>query len=163
MLLSETLAYLQTHPFRPDAKLCVSYLPLSGIYWDDELDEPRALFKLPDEARAQLLYLFSLRYLIWSKHSLLPEQQQFWDDALRQAPDCALFQRLEISEEHLRMQQAAEQNADTVFHALESEADSVTITPKYPGFDSYSLAFALTKSPGKSPIKPNPWWKRIFR
>lgn len=47
--------------YRAESKRLVSLMPLSGIYWDDEIPDLRALFSLGEDDKMQYLRLFAIR------------------------------------------------------------------------------------------------------
>ncbi len=155
----DTITLLSNLPVRADAKRCVSWLPLNGIYWDDELPDSLAYRHLPKSVRDQILRLFKIRNVLWKHAPLDSADQQFWEDAVRQAPHYALFQRLNPSDEDLRAHQKVQQDCDSALNDLIAEAKVVSVT-RSPGVESFGLTFPLTKS--GATIPKSSWWKRLF-
>ena len=123
MLAESTIAYLNALTFRPDANRLTCWIPLGGIYWDDELPDIRLVYSLPEPERSSLRQLIRIRLQIWSSEQLSPADQQFWDEARQQAPQYALFRRLELSDEVRRVHEAMAQGSDELFAAMQALAD----------------------------------------
>jgi len=159
MLCETTAAHLSALTYRADAKRGFCLLPLGGIYWDDEVPDFLQLLRFPEEDRNQIYRLFGIRYRIWKGDGLSEDDQLFWDAACSQVPDWALFQRVKVSPADQLAQDRAERIAKEEFEAFLAEADQVTVSEKYPGVESFSATFDLTK-----PVTTNrkSWWKRIF-
>ncbi len=160
MLSGITLAYLSTLTYRVDAAQKVCWLPLSGIYWEDELPDIHDLTRIPKDDRNQILRLFGMRLRIWKGEALSDECQLFWDEMHWQVPEWAFFQRLMVSAGDLGAQAAAEQASTDVVEALLADADEITISER-DGVQSFSATFDLMKEQGPAQ-KTRPWWRRIF-
>jgi len=161
MLSEITVAHLSTLTYRADAVMKVCWLPLSGIYWEDELPDMGDLRSMPEEDVHQILRLFGTRVRIWRGEALSDESQMFWDEMRAQVRAWAFFQRLTLSADHQRAQTEAEQASTVVHEALLADVDEVTIRER-DGVQSVSATFDLTKDQG-APRKARPWWQRIFR
>jgi hypothetical protein len=161
MLSEITVAHLSTLTYRGDAATKVCWLPLSGIYWEDELPDIGDLTKMPEEDRHQILRLFGLRLRVWRGEALSDESQLFWDEMHAQVREWAFFQRLTLSADHHRAQAEAEEASTFVLEALLADADEVTIREK-DGVQSFSATFDLTKEQ-RAGRKARSWWQRIFR
>ena len=121
--MSETgLNYLASLVYRPDAEVVVGMIPLTGIYWTDEIPDDGQLLALPEDDKWQVLRLFCIRKLIWRKKELSREAQDFWESAQKHAPGCPVFQRLEPSREIVRADRRIERQMDACEAALEAEA-----------------------------------------
>lgn len=165
-MLNETaLAYLSPLTYRADAKLKVCFVPLSGIYWDDEIPHLRHFMHLPEDSLVQILRLFGIRYRIWQSLSLTEDDRQYWNYAKSQLPDCPIFQRLKLSQDDQLAQNAAVKAGAEVEEALLADADQVSVTEKCPGVEEFSANFDLRKRSsliGSPARKTKPWWTRIF-
>ena len=157
MLSPTTLEYLSTLTYRADAKRAVCWLPLAGIYWDDELPDIPKLMKIPEEDRKKIFRLFGLRVEIWRGDPLSSEDQQFWDTAQSLLPGWALFRRQRVSIDDQQAQEQAEQATTQALEAWFADADHAEITEK-DGIQSFFLTFDLAKLPQKPSF-----WERIFR
>jgi hypothetical protein len=160
MLSEITLAYLSTLTYRHDAARKACWLPLSGIYWEDELPEIHDLTRMPKGDRNQVLRLFGIRSCIWRGMALSDESQVLWDEVNSQVAEWAFFQHIVASADDLRAQAEAEQASTDAVEALLADADEVTISER-DGVQSFSATFDLTKE--RSPAqKTRPWWRRIL-
>lgn len=159
MLSQPTLTYISTLPFRADAKRGISIMPLCGVFWSDELADFPSFRRLPEPSRLELLRLFAIRYSFWKHQPLSPDDQQYWDSAREQAPQYALFQRIEVTTDIVDLQNQIEDQSDAIFSELASQATSVSVTPKAPGVESVSLTFDLANAPSAKPH----WWHRLRR
>ena len=159
MLSQPTLIYLAGLPFRADARRGTSIMPLCGVFWSDEIPDFRSFSRLPEPSRLEILRLFGIRYALWKHEPLSPDDQQYWDAARAQAPNYALFQRLEVTPDVLDLQLQIEEQSDSMFNELASQATNVTVTPKAPGVESVSFKFDVAKNDQAK----LPWWKRLRR
>lgn len=105
MFSDELARRLSAMPLRADAERRISYMPLGSIYWTDELNERiDDLFEDGNEGRlAPLLRLFAIRGALWTGLELSAADLAFWEAARSKAPDYALFQRLQVSDEDAEM------------------------------------------------------------
>jgi len=159
MLSQSTVDYISKLPFRADAKRAVSLTPLGGVFWSDEVADFPSVGRLPESSRLELLRLFEIRYALWKHHPLSPDDQQYWDSARVQAPQYAIFQRIEVTSDIVDLQNQIEEESDAIFNALASQAANVGVTPRAPGVEAQTLALGLAQEP--SPKLP--WWKRLRR
>ena len=159
MLSDQTLAYVSALPFRADAKRCVCWLPLCGVYWADEIPDLRSFSRLPESSRTEILRLFAIRYAMWTNGSLSAEDQAYWDEARALAPNYALFQRTNVTSDIIDLQQQIQEQYDAAFAELASQAKELKITERAPGVESFSIVFDVNQ---EVPAKP-PWWKRFWR
>jgi hypothetical protein len=160
MLSETTLGFLSTLTYRADAKRLICWLPLSGIYWDDEMPAIRQLIRLPEDDRKQILRLFGIRQRLWKGEALADVEQQFWDETYLRVPHWAFFQRQQISADDNRVQEDAERSAEDAWKTLLADADEVSVSEE-DGVQSISATFNLTKT-GDLPKKQS-WWGRVFR
>lgn len=160
MLTETTLGVLSTFNYRADAKRQVSWLPLSGIYWEDELPDLRYLNKIPENDRNQILRLFASRVRLWKGEVLSDTQQQLWDTTYSQIPQWAFFQRNHISSDDQHAQEDGEEGGTDVLEALLSDADEVTVSEN-DGVQNISATFDLMKGQIPPP-KKQAWWERVF-
>lgn len=161
MLTERAVAYLQPLRFSNSAERKTCFIPLGGIYWEDEFPDFRKMMDLPEEDRSGIYRLLALRFKIWKGKELVGEDREFWDAARIQVPEYALFRRLKLSEEDRAAQEAIETEMQEVFELLFADADEVTITEKG-GFQNVSATFDLTKERDMA-VPRKPWWKRLFR
>lgn len=159
MLRESTVEYLTQLTYRADAKRRVCLLPVTGIYWEDEIPDFMRLTKLAKEAQYEVLRLFAIRHRIWNLESLSEDDKSFWDDAQLQAPQYALFRRLELSATDRKLQNRIVRETDQAFREIEADADEVHITERYPGVQQFSLTFDLTK---RDFTQKKSWWSRLF-
>jgi hypothetical protein len=167
MLCPEAKAYLDTLCFEDDAPLKACYLPLSGIYWQDEIPDMTAFARLPDVALRDVLALFGIRVKIWRHDELPAEDLQFWAAARIQVPDCPIFRRLAASAVEIAADEQIKEAADDMFVGLLADADSIEITQEH-GVQSYSARFKVgdlddTRAEVDERVNVRPWWQRIFR
>jgi hypothetical protein len=158
---SAVVSCLSKLSYRPDAAQQVCIIPLSGIYWEDEMPAMSELFRLAESSQLQIFRLFSIRYKLWDGETLSMEDQQFWDSARAQVPGAAIFQRITLSPADQSAHMKARQSCEQEFEQLFADADEVTLTDLGSGVQNFSARFDLAKSqPGSTPKQP--WWKRVF-
>ena len=160
MLTEITLGFLSTLTYQADAKRLVCWMPLSGIYWEDELPDIHLLNKIPENEREQILRLFTTRVRVWKGEVLSDKEQQLWDATYSQVPQWAFFQRDHISVDDQHAQENAEQGGADALEALLADADEVTISEN-DGVQNNSATFDLTKAQ-IPPQKKQTWWERVF-
>ena len=160
MLSETTLGFLSTLTYRADAKRQVCWLPLGGIFWEDELPDIRHLTEIPEDDRNQIFRLFSIRLRLWKGESLPDAERQFWDMTYSQVPNWAFFRRQQISDDDQHAQEQAERGAEDALEALLADANQVSISEK-DGVQSFSATFDLTKKQTPTQKKFS-WWERIF-
>src|SRR6185295_17831861 len=160
MISETTLAYLSTLTYQAEAKQMVSWLPLAGIYWDDEMPDLHLMRTIPENDRHQIYRLFGIRVRIWKGLALSDTQQQLWDETRLQVPHWALFDRLTISDDLRRAQDAAKQYSDEMVAALNEGGGEVT-SKVNDGLEHFSATFDLTKNERRPVVKPLSWWERI--
>ncbi len=155
-----TLGFLSTLIYRADAERQICWLPLGGIYWDDELPDIRHLMEIPEDDRNQIFRLFSIRLRLWKGEALPDVEQQFWDTTYSHVPSWVFFRRQQISEDDQHAQEQAEQAATDALEVLLADADLASIREK-DGVQEFSATFDLTKRPTPAKKKRS-WWERIF-
>ncbi len=112
MLSAELVSRLSQMSSRRDAELRVSYLPLGSIYWTDELNEIVDELITADEADADaLLRLFRIRARMWDEEPVDDADREFFVIAREQVPDYALFQRLHIDGDTLKLHREVKEAA----------------------------------------------------
>ncbi|MEI9813578.1 MAG: hypothetical protein WDO18_13440 [Acidobacteriota bacterium] len=121
---------------------------MGSIYWDDEMPDLAQLITLPELDRNAVLRLFSIRFKVWDREHLSDDEQSFWDEVRRQAPNWAFFGRLELSANDQRARAETEAGVQRELDAFFADADQVTITEK-DGIQSFSATFDLNKTPGE--------------
>lgn len=118
------LEYLASLEYRPDAEVVLGMIPLTGIYWDDEIPgDHERIRALPENERSQVYRLFCIRKWIWRRKELSREDQKFWESVQKQVPACPLFRRLKPSREIVRADKRIERQMDACEAALEAEAN----------------------------------------
>jgi hypothetical protein len=162
MLTDRAIAYLQPLTFSTTAARLNCFIPLGGIYWNDEIPDFDALLEIPEQDRLGIYKLFSIRFRIWKGEELDAAEKMFWEEARGQVPDYALFHRLKLSDEERTAQEQLETEMGEVFEAMFDCADEVSVSME-DGSPSFSATFDLTKKDGLSVVAKKPWWKRIFR
>jgi hypothetical protein len=147
--------------YRPDAAQQKCIIPLSGLYWEDEMPAVSELFRLAESSQLQIFRLFSIRYKLWDGETLSMEDQQFWDSARAQVPGAAIFQRITLSPADQSAHIEARQSCEQEFEQFFADADEVTLTNLGSGVQSFAARFDLAKNePALQPKQP--WWKRVF-
>jgi hypothetical protein len=161
MLSEITAAYLSTLTYRADAERRVCWLPLSGIYWEDELPDIEHLRTIPQDDFTQILRLFGIRKILWKDWPLAEDDERFWDKTRSQVPSWAFFRRKTISADDQLAQEEADRGADECYQVFFYDADELTITEK-DGVQTLCARFKVNK---ESPAieKKESWWQRIFR
>ena len=154
----ETLKKLSTFTYRPDAEMGCCWLPLFGIWWQDELPEIPFLRGLPENDQKQILRLFGLRQQFWRGEPLSDPDQQFWDTTRSRVPGWAFFHRPRISYEELRIQAEVEQAAFDFVQDQIDQADEAYITEE-DGFECVQVTFKVKPAADE---EKRPWWKRLF-
>jgi hypothetical protein len=160
MLSETTLGFLSTLTYRSDAKRQVCWLPLSGIYWEDEMPDIRHLMKIPEDDRNQIFRLFSIRLRLWKGEPLPDAERQFWDTTHSQVPSWAFFHRQQISADDQHAQDDAERATTEALEVLFADAHDVSISER-DGVQSFSATFQSTKE--QTAEEKKPWWERVFR
>src|SRR5215467_12465601 len=162
MLTETTLGFLSTLTYRAEAKRQVCWLPLSGIFWEDEMPDIHYLNKVPETDRNQIFLLFTIRVRLWKGEALSDTEQQLWDATYSQVPEWAFFQRNRISADDHRAQEDAEQGGADALEALLADADEVTISEnENDGVQNISATFDLTK--GQIPArKKQTLWQHVY-
>jgi hypothetical protein len=113
------LQYLSSLVYRPDEGVVVGMIPLTGIYWTDEIPDHDLIQALPEEDRHQVYRIFCIRKLIWRRKQLSPEDQELWESAKSHVPACPLFQRLEPTRDIVRADRRIERQMDACEAALD--------------------------------------------
>lgn len=161
MLTEISIGFLSTLTYRPDAKRQVCFLPLGGIYWEDEMPGMGFLSEFPEADQNQILRLFGIRVRLWNGVVLTHADQQFWDEMYSQAPHWAFFRRICISADDEQAQEYAWQGGEDIYEAFLADADEVSITV-CDGIQHISATWNLDKAQ-TSLSKKQTWWRRIFR
>ena len=131
------LQYLSSLVYRPDAGIVIGMIPLTGVYWRDEIPDHVVLLEdLPEEDCRQVLRLFCIRKLIWRRKQLSAEDLEFWESAKNQVPACPVFQRLEPSRDIVRADRSIERHMDACEAAFELEAEANERGEAYPDVDT---------------------------
>jgi len=142
MLSETTRRFLSAQTYRSDAQLRICWLPLLGIYWEDELPEIQYLQRISEDDSNQILRVFGIRKLLWKNESLSVAERRFWDDMQLQVPSWAVFYRQQISAEALRLQEHIEQDAVDIIEGLSADADEVSVSEK-DDIETVSLRFRV--------------------
>jgi len=154
------VAYMSALTYRAESKRLVSLMPLSGIYWDDEIPDIRALFSLGEDDRMQYLRLFAIRIRLWRGEALNYKDQDLWDTACTQVPTCPVFMRLEISEDDRKTQREAEDETGEMLGEVFSGAEEVTWTDVGSNAKKFKAKLDFTKE--RKPARKNSFWRRVF-
>jgi hypothetical protein len=160
MLSEETLAYLSTLTYRPDAKRQVCILPLGSIYWEDEFPPIHKLAAFPELDRNEVLRAFAIRLRVWNDQLLSDDDRQFWAGVRSAAPNWAIFHRLHLSEDDQREREETERACSKEFEEFVAAADEVTVGEEEHGMQSFSATFHLDNDPPDKFSKPS-WWERL--
>ena len=145
MLSDTTIKYLSALTYRADARLVTCWLPLGGIYWEDEIPNFQELWKLPEDDQDKILRLFWIRKRVWANQVLPDEDQELWETVKSQVPDWPLFQRLAISAEQKQMQLDAEEASLSVYHALTEDVDEFSSEIK-DGVEHFSVTWSIDRA-----------------
>src|SRR5262249_37145285 len=155
------ITYLSKLNYRADASRLVCLIPLSGMYWEDEIPEFRELAELSEDDRLQVFRLFAIRYKLWDGETLSEEEGKFWNTVRSQVPNTPIFQRLTLSADDKQAHVDARQSCAEEFEEIFADAGQITWTDHGGGIQSFSAKFDLTKEePAPSPKQS--WWKRLF-
>jgi len=158
MLSKTAIALLAKYTFCADAQAWVSYIPFSGIAWNDEMPPCCDEFSnLPEPDRLHILRLYGLRSGLWRGHVLSPEDQDFLNVIRSQVPDWAFFRHDAISGQQLE----ADESVKEAMNAFEAEldADSVSVTQEN-CVRRISATYDLTKASFAGVRQP--WWRRTL-
>ena len=117
------VAVIAALPYQSDAEWEVNILPFGSIFWKDEMPAIGDLFDKPDDM-AVIFKIFGMRIRLWDGKRLNAQDQQLWDAVRDQAPNWALFRRLNLSEEQRLARQKAERQVEQEFESLGSDPDS---------------------------------------
>jgi hypothetical protein len=150
---SAVVSCLSKLPYRHDAAQQICIIPLSGMYWEDEMPAVTELFRLAESSQLQIFRLFSIRYKLWDGVTLSTEDKQFWDLAQAQVPGAAIFQRTTLSPADQSAHREARQSCEQEFEQLFADADEVTLTDLGSGVQSFSAKFDLTKNEAEATPK----------
>jgi hypothetical protein len=120
MLSERAVALLATLAYRPDADWGINFLPFGSIYWNDEMPAAGDLFDRPDDM-LMIHAMFGIRLQLWNGEVLNAQDQQLWDAVRHQAPQWALFKRLNLSREQQRARDVAERQVQQEFESVRSE------------------------------------------
>lgn len=125
MLSYYAVAYLDALTYRDDAERVFCLLPIGGIYWEDEIPDPAQFASLSEDDQCQIWRLFAIRIAIWEGAALSEADQEFWDRARRQAPDCPLFRRLDLSSDDRREQDAVKRATASLLNGFMANASHI--------------------------------------
>jgi hypothetical protein len=143
MLSQTAIDFLSPLTYQENAKRRCCFIPLGGIYWEDEIPDLKVLCNLPEYDRSLVYRLFSIRFRIWKGEKPSKVDQNFWDEARLQVPKYALFRRLKLSLEDQQAQEAVERDILEVLDALFADADEVKITRNKHGTGRFSATFQI--------------------
>ena len=119
-----TLQYLSSLVYQLDAEVVVGMIPLTGIYWTDEIPDHDLIQALPKDDCHQVYRIFCIRKLIWRRKPLSTEDHEFWELARSRVPACPVFQRLEPSRDIVRADRRIERQMDACEAAFAREAEA---------------------------------------
>jgi hypothetical protein len=160
-MLSETaVRLLSTLTYRIDAERRICWLPLNGIYWEDEWPEHSRLVRLPQDDYHRILRLFAIRVCLSRGETLNEDDQQLWDTARSQVPNWPLFQRVNFSADDWRCQDETIRTCEEILEVLLSDADLVSIR-HHDGITTFSATSTLRKEHATGATIES-WWRRIF-
>lgn len=165
-LSPSVVAYLSALSYRPDAARQVCWIPLGGLYWEDEIPDIRDLMQLTEDDQLQLFRLFAIRYKLWEGEGLNAEDRQFWDGSRSQVPHAPIFQRLQLSAADKKAHAEARQASTDALETLFADADRVTLTEHGSGVQTFSATFDLTKcdtaNDDLQAVQNKSWWGRLL-
>jgi hypothetical protein len=145
MLSAAALTFLAPLKYRAEAERLGCYVPLGGIYWDDEIPDFDALVQMSDQDQRLILRLFSIRFALWAGAELSGDDRRFFDAARSQIPEYPLFRRLTLTAADQQAQKQLEEEIVAGMTALLSRADDVEVTRMDGGGGTVTLSFDLTK------------------
>ena len=154
------VAYMSALTYRAESMRLVSLMPLSGIYWDDEIPDFDALFSLGEDDKMQYLHLFGIRIKLWRGEALNGEDQNLWDTVRTHVPTCPVFMRLNISEDDRKTQREAEQETGEMLGGLFSGAEEITWTDVGSGAKEFRAKLDFTGE--RQPARRSSFWRRVF-
>ncbi|MBO6891168.1 MAG: hypothetical protein JJ866_04425 [Roseibium sp.] len=152
MLTPETVDYLRRQTYDPAAEQLSIIVPVSTLYWSDEMPDTKALRRLGNGAYDEVIRLLSIRRQIWEHLQVSNEEQEFWSSAISLAPDFPGFRRLDLSPEDREAQFQIDRLEAEFFDELAESADDFEIDVA----GNWSATFHLEEKPGKS------FWKRLI-
>jgi len=141
--------YLPTHKYRADAAEMVSLIPLSGIYWEDEIDFAQ-VHQLSEQDQHHIWWLFAIRKRIWKAEVLNSTDQEFWEATRDLVPHCPLFRRLDPSPDVIHADACIERELDEFEEHLLEHADHASVTQDEHGVRRVTATFVLKKERGIS-------------
>jgi hypothetical protein len=97
--------------YTPDAPIRACFIPLAGIYWEDELPAYQTLIGLPEIEYIYPFLILNLRRKLWAHEALTAEEQNHWQEAQERFPNWPIFKRLQISAADYQHQLACEREA----------------------------------------------------
>ena len=145
MLNQGTIEYLSKLSYRAGAQIQYCSLPLLGIHWEDEMPNFCDLLVLTEQEQMQFWLLLDIRKRLWKGDALSEEDRSLWEEAQAQVPECPIFKRLDISEEHKRLDLEVEQETIEGLSQWAADADEVTVEEDEHGGHQVSFKFDLTK------------------
>jgi len=160
MLSESTVALLAGFTYRTDAKRGINYLPLSGIYWNDELPNSHLWRELPKDDYRELIRLFALRRKICRSQSLSDAEKQFWDIARSTVPDWALFSRTTFSEADRKVDAMVYRCVTDAMDEFLAGQEKVSIREK-DGVQTHSVSWKVSAMQPDTETRKS-WWKRLF-
>jgi hypothetical protein len=158
MMSSHAHQYLSGLRFDPKAVRQCCMIPLGGIYWSDEIPDFDTLTQMQEDDRQCIYRLFSIRFRVWAKEKLSPEDDIFWCYCERTYPECPIVRRSILDPDDQKAQDECVAETIKGFDALFSGADKVEIEDGPHGTHDFSATFDLTKED-----RPVSFWKRILR
>ena len=109
------VTYMSALTYQAESKRLVSLMPLSGIYWDDEIPDLDALFSLGEDDKMQYLRLFAIRIRLWRGEALnVRKTRTCGIRYVTQVPTCPVFMRSEYFKEDRKTQREAEEETGEI-------------------------------------------------
>jgi hypothetical protein len=127
MLSEAAKKYLSSLVYSKYAERKCSMIPLSGIYWSDEIPDFHILKQMSDEARGDIYRLFRIRYNLWDSVELSPEDLEFLEVARLIAPDCPIFKRLVPSDDELLTQKEIREEMSSIYAMMADRSEDAEI------------------------------------
>jgi hypothetical protein len=121
MLKPKTVQHLAAMPYRADAEWLVNILPFGGVYWSDEMPDPKEMIFFNPNDQAVILRMFSIRVKLWDQTALSFDEREEWDCVRSQVPSWPLFQRLELSEAQRIERARAQMQMEQEFERLDED------------------------------------------
>ena len=107
MLSEKADLYIRDMKYNPEAGIISNYLPLTMLYWEDEITEEVADTWSEDD-KFWIYILVRIRCEMWKGNLVEDEDMEIWDHCLSTYPDCPIFKRINVDQSIIDSQLALE-------------------------------------------------------